>query len=70
MEEVKDRMFQYAYDTGSHEGMYHFSNIHIPEDTGLITEKEAGGLFSRDTACTIMVSSQNRNYCTASMSQR
>ena len=47
MEEVKDRMFQYAYDTGSHEGMYHFSNIHIPEDTGLITEKEANELWEK-----------------------
>lgn len=46
-QEIKDRMFQYAFDSGYHSSVASFSSIKIVEDTGLITEKEANDLWDK-----------------------
>lgn len=41
----KNCLFQYAYDSGVHNGRITFSDVTIVEDTSLITEKEAEELW-------------------------
>ncbi len=43
----KDRLFQYAYDSGFYGNGVSYSHNKIVEDTNLITEKEANDLWDK-----------------------
>ena len=47
MPNIKDRLFQYAYDDGIHSLSISISSVKVIEDTELITEEQANQMWQK-----------------------